>query len=41
MFQLINSYFNMLITELSTDMENGQVMIERQTTSHDDLYNAF
>jgi hypothetical protein len=41
MFQLINSYFNMLITELNTDMENGQVMILRQTTSHDDLYNTF
>jgi hypothetical protein len=37
----INPRFNKLITALRTAVENGDGMLDKEATSHDDLFDAF
>ena len=38
---LIYPRYNKLITALRTAVENGEGMLDKETTSHDDLFDAF
>ena len=40
-YMAIHPKHNKLITSLRTALENGEGMLERDVTSHDDLMNAF
>ena len=37
----IHPRFNKLITALRTGVENGEGMLDKEVTSHDDLFDAF
>ena len=37
----IHPRFNKLITSLRTAVENGEGMVDKEATSHDDLFDAF
>ena len=40
-YMAINPNFNKLITALRTAVENGEGSLDKQATSHDDLFDAF
>jgi hypothetical protein len=37
----IHPRFNKLITALRTAVENGEGVLDKETTSHDDIFDAF
>jgi hypothetical protein len=37
----INPKFNKLITSIRTAVENGESLLDKEATSHDDLFDAF